>query len=99
MNKEKYMVSPSPFRVPWLNSDFEDARRHFDTQRRYLTGIVDALFSQSVIKGKTASLICEAVRDLETNLNEVEIALREQMQEKEETKKQKENKNVKHTNH
>lgn len=89
MNKEKYMVSPAPFRVPWLDADFEDARQHFDTQRRYLTGIVDALFSQSVIKGKSASLICDAIRDLETSLNEIEIALRKQMQEKEETKKQK----------
>lgn len=89
MNKEKYMVSPSPFRVPWLNADFEDARQHFDTQRRYLTGILDALFSQSVIKDKTASLIHEAVRDLETCLNEVEIALRTEYQEKEETKKPK----------
>ncbi len=89
MNKEKYMVSPSPFRVPWLNADFEDARQHFDTQRRYLTGIVDALFSESVIKDKTASLISDAVRELETSLNEVEIALRKQMQEKEETKKPK----------
>lgn len=89
MNKENYMVSPSPFRVPWANSTWQEARQHFDTQRRYLTGVLDALFSQSVIKDKTASLIHEAVRDLETCLNEVEIALREQMQEKEETKKQK----------
>lgn len=89
MNKENYMVAPSPFRVPWANSTWQEARQHFDTQRRYLTGVLDALFSQSVIKNKTASLIQEAVRDLETCLNEVEIALREQMQEKEETKKQK----------
>ena len=89
MNKENYMVSQSPFRVPWANSTWLEARQHFDTQRRYLTGVLDALFSQSVIKDKTASLIQEAVRDLETSLNEVEIALREQMQEKEETKKQK----------
>lgn len=89
MNKEKYIVSPAPFRVPWANSTWQDARQHFSTQRRYLTGILDALFSQSVVKGKTASLIHEAIRDLETSLNELEIALREQMQEKEETKKTK----------
>lgn len=89
MNKEKYMVSPTPFRVPWANSTWLEARQHFDTQRRYLTGILDALFSQSIIKDKTASLIQDAIRDLETSLNEVEIVLREQMQEKEETKKPK----------
>lgn len=89
MNKENYMVSPSLFRVPWANSTWQEARQHFDTQRRYLTGVLDALFSQSVIKDKTALLIHEAVRDLETCLNEVEITLKEQMQEKEGTKKPK----------
>ena len=89
MNKEKYMVSPSPFRVPWANSTWLEARQNFDTQRRYLTGILDALFSQYVIKGETASLIHEAVRDLETCLNEFEIAIRTEYQEKEETKKPK----------
>lgn len=89
MNKEKYMVSPSPFRVPWANSTWKEARQHFDTQRRYLKGILDALFSQYVIKGETASLIHEAVRDLETCLNELEIAIRTEYQEKEETKKPK----------
>lgn len=86
MNKEKYIVSPAPFRVPWANSTWQETRQLFNTQRRYLTGILDALFSQSIIKGKTASLIHEAIRDLETSFNELEIALREQMQEKEQTK-------------
>ena len=89
MNKENYIVSPAPFRVLWTNSTWLEARQHFDTQRRYLTGVVDALFSQSVIKDETALLICDAVRDLETSLNELEIALRKQMQEKEENKKTK----------
>lgn len=89
MNKERYMVSPSTFRVPWANSTWQEARQHFDTQSRYLTGILDALFAQSTLKGATASLIKEAVRDLETCLNEVEIAIRTDYQEKEETKKTK----------
>lgn len=80
----KYKVSPALFRVPWANATWEEARQHFSEQSRYIKGVLDILYTQGEITCATASTIDQAVKDLETCLNELEIALRAEMQRKEE---------------
>ena len=85
MNDRKgYIEQPTPFRFPYVNKNWKEVRDSFEKQRRYLTGVVDVLFTQKAISGRTAHLLEVAIRDLETCLNELEIALRTEMQEKEE---------------
>lgn len=76
----KYMEDPSPERMPWHDKSWVEARRSFDTQRRYLKGIVDVLYTQKTINSKTALLFEDAIKELEICLNELEIALRKEHQ-------------------
>ena len=77
---KKYIEDPAPARMPWHDKSWVEARRSFDTQRRYLNGVVDVLFTQKTISARTASLIDTAIRELETCMNELEIALRKEHQ-------------------
>ena len=78
----KYTLAPETPALTWQDYTFYQANNEYQTQSRYIRGLIDSLYAQKNITEETAAVFVAALRESDRWVKEMEIALRKEMQEK-----------------